>query len=142
MESDQRLLDGIGIDDPIATRAVYCFLKSGHLGSLSNNFLEDAILNLHLSMEWTLELICRRIIASSNDKPRPSDALEYIRDQMEMGEHVLSFIREMNELWVSAKHPRNRFYNGVWAPPYIADDYYETYDLVGQLLKMTLCKRS
>lgn len=124
-EFDDDLFDGIDLHNDLMVRGLYCLLKGARLME-ERDFSEEAVMNIQIAREASLELIREQLMTEGNNNPSFADAHRYITENFVAGRHLADFFRREHDLWVTMKHPKSNF-GPVWIPPLMADDFYDTY---------------
>ncbi len=138
VETAMRVFEAIKPDDQLMIRGLYAFLKAGHLwGDSDSTFGEEACMNIQIAREASLEMIRRKLQGHGSRTVSFADAHDYIRSEFDHGSDVATFLEYQHDLWVASKHPNPKA-GPVWAPPMMADDYYETRDVVKDLFRHIL----
>ncbi len=120
---DHALFEAIDPSDDLVIRGLYCLLKGARL-MLEPDFGEEAVMNVQIAREASLELIREHLLSQGNKNPSFKDAHAYLSHMM--GKGLADFFEHQHELWVTMKHPSSAF-GPVWLPPLMADDFYDTY---------------
>jgi hypothetical protein len=120
---DHALFEAIDPSDDLVIRGLYCLLKSARLMG-ERDLGEEAVMNVQIAREASLELIREHLFSQGNKNPSFKDAHAYITQVM--GNGLADLFEYQHELWVTMKHPSSAF-GPVWLPPLVARDFYETY---------------
>lgn len=120
---DNALFEAIDPSDELMIRGLYCLLKSARLMH-ERDFGEEAVMNVQIAREASLEVIREHLLAEGNPSPSFRDAHRYISENFETG--LADFFERQHDLWVTMKHPNSAF-GPIWLPPLMAEDFYGSY---------------
>jgi hypothetical protein len=124
------LFDRVDLDDELLIRGLYCLAKAGHLTHVHNGqFYEEAAMHLHISIEAALEIIREHLSIELNARVGAETVYAYLREQFLYGAAMVEQMRDLYELWITAKHPASRF-GPHWSPPYNSEDILEPPDML------------
>lgn len=126
------LFDNIDPTNSLLIRGLYHLIKCPLLLTVNADypmFMEEAFINLQISIEASYQIFRQRICAVENPNPSRKDVFEYINSNFAKNESWVDYLEEQYEKWIETKHPMSA-YGSAWAPPLLADDIYETYGTV------------
>ena len=126
---ERTIFDNIDPTDGLLIRGLYTLIKSLHLCFSSYYFMEEAFMNLQISLQAALERIREHLHYMGNPNPSFNDAKKYIISNFQFGKSLVEVIDMLYEAWIETKHP-NSDYGQAWAPSIIADDIYDTFGFV------------
>lgn len=125
---EYQLYENIDPEWGLLMRGLYTLLKSQTLIHTDLYVcMEEAFMNLQISREAALQIICEHLRSTGNPKATTRDVYNYIRSNFILGDELVQDLESQSESWVETKHPRNPFAED-YAPWLIADDVFEPYD--------------
>ena len=124
---EKSLFENIDPTDGLLIRGLYTLMKSQLLIHTDPYlFMEEAFINLQISIEAALQIIREHLSYLGNPNPSYRDAHDYIRSNFRLGDPLVEYLHMQYESWIETKHPLN-IYGAEWAPSLSADDVFETY---------------
>jgi hypothetical protein len=128
--------NSINKKDFLTIRGLSVLIKSIML-SLHHQFIEEAIINLFISLEASLRLILRVLKQKGNKNPTSEDAMNYLLKAFDMPplyindgsklRHMKNYFQEYYESRIKSVHPESRF--GIFPHAQLEfDDFYELKD--------------
>jgi len=127
---EYKLFENIDLEWALLMRGLYTLLKSQLLiSSKPGLFMEEAFMNLQISLEAALQIICDHLSSTGTQKANKQDAYNYIRLNFELGDPLIKVLERQKESWIQTKHPRNPFVED-YVPWLWADDVYEPYEFL------------
>ena len=125
---EYQLYENIDPEWGLLMRGLYTLLKSQTL-ILTDPYvcMEEAFMNLQISREAALQIICDHLRSTGNPEATTRDVYNYIRSNFILGDPLVRDLELQKESWVETKHPMNPFVED-YAPWLRADDVFEPYD--------------
>jgi len=125
---ERKIFENIDSTDSLLIRGLYTLIKSLHLCFSSYYFMEEAFMNLQISLEAALEIIREHLHYIGDPNPSFNDAKKYIISNFRFGKSLVEVIDMLYETWIETKHPNS--YEQSWAPSIYADDIFDTFGFV------------
>jgi hypothetical protein len=126
--TEHQLYENIDLEWGLLMRGLYTLLKSQIIIHTDLYIcMEEAFMNLQISREAAIQIICEHLRCTGNPKATTRDVYDYIRSNFVLGAELAQDLELQNESWIETKHPRNPFAED-YAPWLIADDVFEPYD--------------
>jgi len=104
---------------------------------LELEFGEEAVMNIQISREASLEMIREHLLAEGQVNPSFRDAHAYLAKNFTSGQGLADYFEHEHNVWTATKHPNSAF-GPIWLPPLLADDFYETYECLGSVYRHLL----
>jgi hypothetical protein len=125
-------------DDQLLLRTAFMLQKASMLW-LNRVFSEDAVANVFFALEGCL-LLLQRKSGGSDSQIDLALLTKLFNDLFERGEELFDFIKEAYDKRIEIVHPSPAS-GANWQPFLLADDYYEYFHIVRQLLNRILIDR-
>lgn len=132
------LFTAFASDDQLLLRTAFLLQKASMLW-LNQVFSEDAVANVFFALEGCL-LLLQRKSGGSDSKIDLILLTRLFKHLFDRGEELFEFIREAYDKRIEIVHP-SPVSGANWRPFLMADDYYEYFDIVRQLLNRILIER-
>jgi hypothetical protein len=132
----RRLFHTIENSNDAVLRGLVCLLK-GQMLFQHWAFQEEAALAIYTSMSAVLGIIRGHLTREKQPDASFADVYEFLASMVSYGEGLTSCLQDCWDNRIILAHPDSR--HGAYPiPPLVADDYYETYQLLVSLWRFVL----
>ncbi len=127
---ENALFENIDPTNDLLMRGLYTLIKCPLLIKEYPDFpmfMEEAFINLQISMEAAILIIRERLSTQENPHPSKKDAYSYIQSNFTQNVSWIEYLEEQHTRWIETKHPLG-IDGPAWAPSLLSEDVSETYD--------------
>ena len=129
----RKFFDSFNLNDGLALRTAFLLIKSASLWDTSGIiFGEEATANMFFALEGCLRLIHRRAFPGEKFQIKPT--VQHVEEKFPHEPEYSSWmIEDAYDRRIQIVHPESRTHIG-WLPDLSADDFYENYGMVNNML--------